>query len=408
MPRRPAALALALLLHAGCGSGAGAPPPDPCLGVTCSGHGTCAPSGGRGVCACEAGYQRIELVQCLLEVRPSIDRCTLLPADHLFNTPIDDLPVHPSSAAYVAAIGATTRVHLDLGMQTDQAQPDFYGIPYNVVHGASLSWPGVNYGSADSTLDWDPLRESDCAGGGATGSHPVISPCLAASAPSPRLPMPAAPLVEGGLETDPAQPYGDHHVLILDVDACRLWELFHVYPRAAGGWDIFGSATWDLATSDLRRAGWTSADAAGFPILPLLLRADEASTGAIRHALRFTIPPAAIRNSYTWPARHLVGSRTSTSLPQMGQLFRLKAGYAIPPAFNTQARAIAQAMKTYGMYVSDGGSAWFVQGDPDAGWSQDTIDQLRQVTGDQFEAVDLAPIRARAGWRADSARVPPP
>jgi hypothetical protein len=297
----------------------------------------------------------------------------------------------------MSTIGAR-RLHLDLGTSTDMTSEEYWGIPYNVVHGNAFAWTAVRYFSADPDLDWDPRAESDCASG---TSHGLESPCTASQ---PLFPIPASPLVEGGID----QPSGDHHLLILDADTCRLWELYHCYPGAQGGWDIFGSATFDLRSNALRPAGWTSADAAGFPMLPLLLRASEASLGEIRHALRFTLPNEDIRGAYTWPARHLNTSHPSTALPPMGQLFRIKPTYQIPTSFGTQARAILQAMKTYGMYLADGGSAMFVQGEPSAGWEAQTIDQVQSVGSDQFEAVDLGPITRRAGFDPDSAAVPAP
>lgn len=405
MPRRLAPLPLALLLHAACGSGAGAPPPDPCLGVTCSGHGACAPTGGQPFCRCDAGYLRTTATTCEAAVQPTLAGCPAFPADHLFNTPIDDLPVHPRSADWVAAIGGAGRVHLDLGTSTDMAAADYYGIPWNAVAGDALGWRTARYRSPVAGYTWDARAESDCAVG---AGHALASPCTEAAAPTPLFPIPASPLVEGGLGTGSPPPDGDHHLLVVDADACRLWELYHVFPDGSGGWDIYGSATWDLASSALRPSGWTSADAAGFPILPLLLRADEASAGAIRHALRFTIPSSKIRPRFTWPARHLTtNGQDVDTLPDMGQLFRLKAGYAIPATAGPQARAILQALKTYGMYLADGGSAWFVTGEPGP-WADETFSTVQAVRGDQFEAVDLAPIRARATWSADSARVPPP
>jgi hypothetical protein len=238
-----------------------------------------------------------------------------------------------------------------------------------------------------------------------------VSPCLASAAPNPVFPIPAMPLVEGGIDTDPSQPYGDHHILLIDVDACQLYELYHSYPRSGGNgtWDIFGSAQFDLRSNTLRPNGWTSSDAAGFPIFPLLLRADEASKGTISHALRFTITSSKIRNAATWPARHFTTNGTSsTNLPPMGQLFRLKASYQIPSTFSTQSRAIAQAMKTYGMYIADGGSDMYVQGDPNAAWSDTVFSQIQTINSTDFEAVDLSPIRQRAGFDANSAAVPPP
>jgi hypothetical protein len=334
---------------------------------------------------------------------PSIAGCPILPANHIFNTPIDGLPVHASSAAFLATIG-NHNLHLDLGTTVDSTSSTYYGIPYNVVHGSSMTWAAASYTSADTSLSWDPRPESDCATGAA---HTLVSPCTASAAPQPAFPIPANPSVEGGIDTDPSQPYGDHHILLLDADSCRLWELYHSYPGSGGSWDIFGSASFDLRSNALRPAGWTSADAAGFPMLPLLLRADEASSGAIRHALRFTITSSKIRNSYVWPARHLTSNGTSSgNLPPMGQLFRLKASYAIPSTFNTQSHAILQAMKTYGMYIADGGSDMYVTGEPNATWADDTFSQVQSVSSGQFEAVDLSSIAARPGFDPDSAAVP--
>ncbi|MFT3916659.1 MAG: hypothetical protein QM704_22040 [Anaeromyxobacteraceae bacterium] len=386
--------------------GAATAPPDPaCAGVACSGHGTCAAVGGAPTCRCDPGWARDGATACVASQVPSVGGCPLLPADHVFNTPVDGLPVHPSSAAFMATLGAHT-VHLDLGQTTDPRSDTYYGIPYNVVHGGALTWSAVAFHTADTSMTWDPRDESDCAAG---PTHAIVSPCTAAAAPAPLFPVPAAPLVEGGLVTDPAQPYGDHHLLVVDADACRLWEAYHVYPRAGGGWDLFGIATFDLASNALRPRGWTSADAAGFPILPLLLRADEAASGEIRHALRFTIPSDQIRVAYTWPARHLTSNGTgSASLPPMGQPFRLKASFAIPAGWSTQSRAIAQAMKTYGLYLADGGSALYVQGEPSAAWDDRIFGEVQSIPSSAFEAVDLGPWTARAGFDPDSARVPPP
>jgi hypothetical protein len=335
--------------------------------------------------------------------------CQMLPTNHIFNTPIDTLPVHGSSAAFISTIG-NRNIHLDLGTSTDMASAEYYGIPSNVVNGNSLAWTRVSYSSTDtSDMTWDPLPESDCVDQSSGATHTLVSPCLASKAPKPWLPIPAAPLVEGGIITDPTQPYGDHHLLIIDADTCRLWELYHCYPNSAGGWDIFGSATFDLHSNALRPADWTSADAAGFPILPLLLREKEASTGEIHHALRFTINSSSIRNQYVWPARHLTSNGSmSTNLPPMGQLFRIKASYQIPSTYNTQSRAILQALKSYGMYIADGGSNMYIQGDPSAGWLDTTFSQVQSVGSSQFEAVDLSPIMNRAGFDTNSAAVPAP
>jgi hypothetical protein len=337
---------------------------------------------------------------------PSIGDCPLLPADHLFNTPIDSLPVHPNSAAFITTIGTTRRIHLDMGTQTNQSAADFYGIPFNVVDGSTFSWPTVAFASTDPDMSWNPRPEADCAVG---GGHTLAQPCTAQAAPAPLIPIPSNAIVEGGINTAANHlPYGDHHILVVDTATCWLWETYHSY-LTGGVWNIFGSAAFDLRSNALRPADWTSADAAGFPILPLLLRADEASTGTIRHALRFTIASNKIRVAYVWPARHLTSNgTTSTNLPPMGQLFRLKSTYPIPVNATTQARAIMQALKTYGMYIADGGSDMYVTGDPSAAWQANTFSQVQAIDASQFEAVDLAPIMARSGWSVNSGRVPPP
>jgi hypothetical protein len=385
-----ALLALAAPWLASCSQGT--PAVDHCAGVACGTHAACLDSGTRGACVCDPGFAGDAAVACLASAAPTLGGCALFPADHLFNTPIDALPVHPQSAAYLATIGSH-RLHLDLGTTVDPASASYWGIPYNVVSGASLAWSSVHYDAG-----WPD--ESDCAAAGATAT--VRSPCSAAS---PVFPVPAAPLVEGGIDAADE----DHHLLVVDADACRLWEAYHLTPRAGGGWDVLSTASWDLGSSALRPPGWTSSDAAGFPVLPLLLRAAEAGSGAIRHALRFTIPSNEIRTTYTWPARHLTGNGTaSVGLPEMGQLFRLRASYPIPAGAGVQSRAILQALKTYGMYLADGGSSWYVQGEPSAAWDDAIFPEVQAVGTGDLEAVDLAPFRARAGWSAGSARVPPP
>ena len=337
---------------------------------------------------------------------PTIASCPILPSNHIFNTPIDKLPVHGQSAAFMTTIGSS-KIHLDLGQSVNMAAGDYYGIPYNVVHGNGLAWASVKYTSMDtSDMTWDPKAESDCASGSA---HSVVSPCTTAAAPAPLLPIPSGVLVEGGVFPDVAnQGYGDHHILLLDADTCRLWEAYHAYTGTGGVWDIFGSATFDLHSNALRPAGWSSVDAAGFPVLPLLLRADEASSGTIRHALRFTIDSHAIRNEYVWPARHLTDNGTlDARLPPMGQLFRVKSSYVIPATFSVQSKAILKALQTYGVYLADGGSNLYVQGEPSASWSDTIFDEVQTVTSADFEAVDLGPIQARAGFDANSAAVPP-
>jgi hypothetical protein len=377
----------------------------PCKGVDCSGHGSCSVIGGAASCTCDPGYVSSGATTCVASTVPTLGGCTLFPANNIFNTPIDKLPVHANSAAFINTIGGTRHIHLDLGTTVDQTSDQYYGIPYNVVHGNSLTWTKVRYYSPDPEMNWDPTAEADCASGAA---HTLVSPCTAAAASSPLIPIPTSPLVEGGIITDPTQPYGDHHILIVDADTCTLWETYHSY-KTASGWDIFGSARFDLKSNAMRPKDWTSADAAGFPMLPLILKESEASSGTIRHALRFTILSSKIREAYVWPARHLTSNKNSTNdLPPMGQLFRLKASYAIPSSANTQSKAILTALKTYGMYLADGGSDMYVTGDPSAAWADPTFSTVQSVPASEFEAVDLASIQARAGFDSNSAAVPPP
>lgn len=327
---------------------------------------------------------------------PTVGGCQVFPANHIFNTRIDDLPVHPQSQAFLNTISTGTRkLHLDLGQSEDTTSDEYWGIPYNVVSGKQIAWPPAYY--ADGWPD-----ESDCA----SASHGVVRPCVQ-TASQPLLPIPAAPLVEGGIETDPNN-YGDHHILVIDRDACILWESYHSYPHTGGGWDVLSSAAFDLNGTALRPADWTSSDAAGFPVFPLLLRADEASSGEIDHALRFTIQSSKIRAAYAWPARHMTdGGGSSASKPPMGQLFRLKASYPVPDTLPVQAKAILNALKHYGMYIADGGSDMYIQGEPNAKWADATFDAVQAVPHTAFEAVDLNPIMSRPGFSADSAAVPP-
>lgn len=332
----------------------------------------------------------------LFAAPPRVGACQIFPADHIFNTRIDSLPVHPDSAAYLQTISSSSRrLHLDLGQSEDMTSSTYYGIPYNITSGATTVWQSLFYSGG-----WPD--ESDCA----KADHTITRPCNVTSG-QPLMPMPPSPKVEGGIETNPAN-YGDHHILVIDQDKCVLWEAYHSYPHAGGGWDVLSTAAFDLNSNALRPAGWTSADAAGFPIMPLLLRADEASSGEINHALRFTIQSSKIRAAYVWPARHLTSNGgTASSKPAMGQLFRLRADYAIPSNFTTQAKAILTAMQRYGMYIADGGSDMYVSGEPSAQWQSNTISQVQTVPHTMFEAVDLTSISKRSGFSVNSAAVPP-
>lgn len=336
--------------------------------------------------------------------------CQLLPSDNIFNTPINALPADPNSVAFVNTLGSdpgNRHIHLDMGMQMDSTKEDYYGIPYNVTKGSTITWKVVNYKSKivyDDAEHDSPAAypdESECAN---ATSHAVIKEdCHSGDV----LPFADTPLVEGGIATDSATVEDhDHHLLTVETDSCTLWESWHVY-KAGAQWDLLSSTFFDLSSNALRPEGLTSSDEAGFPILPLLLRADEASSGTIAHALRFTLDPDSTFAAHIWPARHGEGGKTdAASYPAIGQLYRIKSSYMIPASFNTQSKAILQALKTYGMYLSDGGTNIFVQGEPSNQWQPDTFDEVQSVAYDEFEAVDITAITSRAGFDSNSGAVP--
>ncbi|HSJ57734.1 MAG TPA: hypothetical protein VLC95_11170 [Anaerolineae bacterium] len=280
---------------------------------------------------------------------PQIAGCDVLPADSVWNTRVDSLPLDPNSDAYVATIGAEDNMHADFGSgDWPPGSGSPIGIPFVDVPGTQ---PRV-----EVTFDYDD--ESD------PGPYPV---------------PPDAP-IEGGPQSD-----GDRHVLVLDRDACVLYELYYAWPQPDGSWHAGSGAIFDLDSHALRPAGWTSADAAGLPILPGLVRYDEVALGEIRHALRFTAPQT--RREYVWPARHYASELTGSEYPPMGQRFRLKADFDIS-GFAPEVQVILEALKTYGMFLADNGSAWYLSGVPDERWDNDALHELHQVPGSAFEAVD--------------------
>jgi hypothetical protein len=277
---------------------------------------------------------------------PTIAGCPIFPADNIWNTPIDQLPVDSSSSAYIASIGATTGLHPDFGTIWEGTP---IGIPYNIVPG---NQPQVN-------ITFDYFDESD---------------------PGP-YPIPPYPEIEGGDGSS-----GDRHILVLDKDNCILYETFYSWPQEDGSWRAGSGAVYDLQSNALRPSGWTSADAAGLPLLPGLVRYDEAASGEITHALRFTVKNT--RKAFIWPARHYASSLTSTNYPPMGQRFRLKAGFDVS-GFSPEVQVILRALKKYGMLLADNGSNWYISGAPDSRWNDDNlVSELRLVKGSDFEAVD--------------------
>ena len=281
---------------------------------------------------------------------PRLAGCAVFPGDSIWNVPVDTLPVDANSATYIATIGSDDHVHPDFGSDLWDGGP--IGIPYVVVPG---SQPKVAV-----TFDYDD--ESD---------------------PGP-YPIPPDPPIEGGAESD-----GDRHVLVLDSDNCILYELYYAFPQPNGSWHAGSGAIFDLNSHALRPAGWTSADAAGLPVLPGLVRYDEVAAGEIGHAIRFTAPQT--RREYTWPARHYASSLTGGQYPPMGQRFRLRADFDVS-GFAPEVQVVLRALKKYGMILSDNGSSWFISGVPDERWDNDNLRQLRQVRGSDFEAVDVSSL----------------
>jgi hypothetical protein len=275
------------------------------------------------------------------------------PATNPWNTRIDGAPVDPRSRTLIGSIGASDHLHADFGADWDGGP---FGIPYVVVTGTQKRVP-VSFEYADES---DP------------GPYPVPS---------------TAP-IEGGAAGD-----GDRHVLVVDRDNWKLYELYAAYPKnGAKRWTAGSGAAFDLTKGTLRPAGWTSADAAGLPIFPGLVRYDEVSAGVIKHALRFTV--SRTRHGYVSPARHLASSNTSTALPPMGMRVRLKASFPIA-GYPKQARVVLQAMKTYGMIVADNGSDWYISGAPDKRWDDNALNRLKQVPGSAFEVVQMGTVHTR-------------
>jgi hypothetical protein len=276
---------------------------------------------------------------------PTLGGCPMFPADNVWNTRIDTLPVHSRSTAWITSIGRSTGLHMDFG---SGIWPDPgggpIGIPYNVVPSTQA---GINMGAGQ----FDYADESDLGG----------------------YPIPASPLIEYG---------SDHHILIVKQGECKLYELYAAQ-KTVGIWYAGSGAIWDLNSNALRPDTWTSADAAGLPILPGLVRYDEIAAGEIKHAIRFTINNTA---GYIWPARHLT-SPTNVNIPPMGARFRLKASFNIS-AYPADMQVLLRAMQQYGIIVADNGSDWYISGAPDSRWDNDTLHLLDDITGNDFEAVD--------------------
>jgi len=283
---------------------------------------------------------------------PRIAGCDVFPTNNIWNAPVYTLPVHSRSDEYLANIGLNTGLHPDFGSGEWNGGP--IGIPYVVV----------DSGQAGVPTAFDYEDESN------PGPYPI---------------PPEAP-IEGGPDSD-----GDRHILVIEKDNCVLYELYGAYPDGSGGWWAGSGAIFDLSSNALRPDGWTSADSAGLPIFPGLIRYEEVAVGVIEHAIRFTAPET--QRAYLWPARHYASSITDVNYPPMGLRLRLRADFDIS-SFSPEVQVILQAMKTYGLILADNGSPWYISGVPDERWDNDVLHELSQVHGGDFEVVDASLLMA--------------
>jgi hypothetical protein len=278
--------------------------------------------------------------------------CPVFPADNWWHADVSSLPVHARSAEWLDHMSPTTRLHPDFGPSFGEAPVD-YGIPITVVK-AKHRKVKVRFDYADES---DRLR----------------------------YPLGKDTRIEGGRSSG-----GDRHAIVVDRSTCRLYETFATQPRAGGPWRAGSGATWRLRSNALRPQGWTSADAAGLPILPGLLRFGEVRSGNVDHAIRFTTDVT--DRSHLWPARHDAGSVSDASYPPMGARFRLKSSFPID-SYRADTRAVLRAMQRYGLVLADNGSPWFFQGARDARWPTALLDQLKTIPASAFVAVDTSSLQ---------------
>jgi len=275
--------------------------------------------------------------------------CQILPANNIWNTPVDTLPVAANSALMINNMGKNTSLHPDFGSGTWAGAK--IGIPITIV----------NSNQALVSVDFTYSDESN---------------------PGP-YPIPPNAAIEG----EPND--GDRHVLVLNQGDCKLYEMFYSWQQSDDSWEAGSGAIFDLTSNALRPDTWTSADAAGLPILPGLIRYEEAASGTIDHAIRFTVNES--RNTHIWPARHNASNLSGNQYPPMGQRFRLKASVDIS-GFSPINQAILQAMKTYGMIIADNGSDWFISGEPSENWDNVDLRELGNIKGSDFEAIDISSL----------------
>jgi hypothetical protein len=275
---------------------------------------------------------------------PALPIGLIFPADNPWHYDISQFPVHPNSENLVTSVGKNTGLHPDFGTEY-LGQP--MGIPY------------ITVGAGHTTL---PIEYTDY------GDESDAGP----------MPIPLNAPIEGGPDSD-----GDRHVLVVDTAAKILYELYGARP-ATNRWQAASGAIFDLKTNAVRQEGFTSADAAGLPILPGLVRQDEVTRGVIDHAIRMTVQTS--RRSYIYPARHQAGSTTSENAPAMGERFRLKAQFDIT-GFPPSVQVILKALKKYGFIVADNGGNWYFSGAPHSQWNDEDLNTMKRIKGSDFEAV---------------------
>jgi hypothetical protein len=281
----------------------------------------------------------------------NLGSCFMFPKNNFWNTRIDKLPIDQNSLPYISSIGAGTGLHADFGAGLYEGKP--IGIPYVVVP--------ANQAGVNMTFGYDD--ESD---------HALY-------------PIPSNAPIEGGSSSK-----GDRHILIVREGECKLYEVGNAYPNPDGSWRVGAGAIWDLNSNALRPSTWTSADAAGLPILPGLVRHDEVAAGLIAHAIRFTAPTT--QTAFVWAARHQAGASSDPNLPPMGARFRLRANFDTS-SFPKDVQVILTALKTYGMILADNGSSWYVSGTQDEAWDNDILSSIGKVKGSDFEAVDSSSLQ---------------
>jgi hypothetical protein len=275
--------------------------------------------------------------------------CPIFPADNAINEEVATLPESPKSQQYVESIGLRAHLHPDFGNNPA------YGIPYEVV-GAGQPKVPIKFTKYRSESDPGPY------------------------------PIPSDAAIEGGGK----KGKGDKHVLVVQEGSCIDYELYKAARAKTGeSWKAAAGATFNLRSDALRPEGWTSADAAGLPIFPLLARYQDVASGAIDHALRLTVPES--QKGYIHPATHFASLRTDPALPPMGLRLRLQASFPLQ-GYSGQALVILEALKRYGLIVADNGSPWYITGAPSPGWNEARLAELKQVPGSAFEAVETGPI----------------